>query len=123
MPQNEKRKFSRVPFNSTAIVRNRKIQTEGKIENLSLNGALLNMPEKIETGRDLEIEIFLIEPAADISIKLNGKVLRHTPEGIAIQFTGMYTKFSLWLIVNGKYYLLPGKINRHCCLTFRCQSN
>jgi hypothetical protein len=90
MPKKEKRKFSRVPFNSIAILRNRKTLTEGTIENLSLNGVMISMSERIETGQDLEIEIFLIEPASDISIKLNGTVLRQTPEGIAIQFTGMY---------------------------------
>jgi len=90
MSEDERRKFSRIPFNSIAIVRNRKIQTEGKIENLSLNGVLLKMSERVETGGDLELQIFLIEPAADISIKLCGKVLRQNSEGIAIQFTGMY---------------------------------
>jgi hypothetical protein len=90
MPQKEKRKFSRIPFKSIAIIRGRNLETEGKIENLSLNGVLVNMPERIETGRDLEVEIFLVEPASDISVKLDGKVSRHTPEGMAIQFTGMY---------------------------------
>jgi hypothetical protein len=90
MPEDERRKFSRIPFNSIAIVRNRKTQTEGEIDNLSLNGVLLKTSEKIETGCDLELEIFLIEPASDISIKLCGKVLRQTSEGIAVQFTGMY---------------------------------
>lgn len=90
MQEDEKRKFSRIPFNSIAIVRNRKTQTKAKIENLSLNGVLLQMSERTETGCALELEIFLIEPASDISIKLCGKVLRQTAEGIAVQFTGMY---------------------------------
>jgi hypothetical protein len=90
MPQNEKRKFSRVPFNSMATLRNRKTQLEGRIENLSLNGVLIKTSEQIEAGQDLEIEIFLAAPASDISIKLNGTALRHTSEGVAIQFSGMY---------------------------------
>ena len=90
MSQKERRKFYRIPFNSIAIVSGRNLQTEGTIENLSLNGVLLHVSDKIETGQELEVEIFLIEPADDISIKLNGKVLRRTPEEIAVQFTGMY---------------------------------
>jgi hypothetical protein len=90
MSQKERRKFSRIPLNSIAIIRNRKAQNEGKIENLSLNGALVNLSERVESGGDLEIEIFVVEPKSDLSIKLNGKVLRQTTEGIAIQFTGMY---------------------------------
>lgn len=90
MAGEERRRFSRVPFHPVVIARNRSIETDGRIENLSLHGALLNMKERIDIGCDLEIEIFLTDPAADISIKVNGKVVRYTPEGAAIQFTGMY---------------------------------
>jgi hypothetical protein len=85
----EKRSFVRVPFSAEVILKSPGTRITGRIENLSLGGAFINTPKKIEQGTDVEVEIFLDDPPTDLSVILGAKVVRLAPEGIAIQFTGM----------------------------------
>jgi len=86
----EKRNFARVPFSSKANIRSSDTTISGTIGNVSINGAFVKASQKIEVGRNLEIELFLTEAASDMSIVLSAVVVRHTPDGIGIRFTGMY---------------------------------
>ena len=38
----------------------------------------------------VEVEIFLAEPASDISVVIGGTVARHARSEVAIEFSGMY---------------------------------
>ncbi len=89
MEKLERRNFLRVPFKSETILKYQDVRIEGKIENLSLVGAFVNTPEKIEQDTEIEIEIILEDPPPVVSVILNAKVVRLAPEGIAIKFTGM----------------------------------
>ncbi len=86
----ERRCFIRVPFRSEAALKSPEGQFRGTVENLSINGAFFKMTDKIPVGTAVEVEIFLAEPASDISFVIGGTVIRHTPDGLGIGFSGMY---------------------------------
>jgi hypothetical protein len=85
----ERRSFVRVPFSAEVILKLRDTRITGRIENLSLGGAFISTPAKVERDTDVEVEIFLDDPPSDLSVVLSAKVVRLAPDGIAIQFTGM----------------------------------
>ena len=84
------RNFSRIPYQSEAVLKVKGGSFKAPIDNLSLNGVLLKTAEKPGLDQDVEITIMLADPASDISLELNGIVARHTEDGLAIRFTGMY---------------------------------
>lgn len=86
----ERRKFTRIPFSSKAILTSGDIQLSGTITNLSINGTLIKAPPKIDIGRPVEIQLFLTGSASNVSVTLTGEVVRHVSDGLAIKFTGMY---------------------------------
>ncbi len=86
----DRRSFTRVPFRSEAIIKTGDAGVSGFIENISLSGACVKVHDKFEVGREVEIEIFLAEPASDLSVALNGTVVWISPGEIGIRFTGMY---------------------------------
>ncbi|MEM5787858.1 MAG: PilZ domain-containing protein [Syntrophobacteraceae bacterium] len=90
MSPSERRSFSRVPFSSKAILLSSEGRVSGDIVNLGINGALIKVSNKIEVGREVELEMFLTGAASDVSFILNGVVVRHVADGVAIRFTGMY---------------------------------
>jgi hypothetical protein len=89
MEKEERRNFVRVPFKFEAILKSQNAQVRGTIENVSLGGAFINTPGKIEQGTEVGIEILLDDLPPVLSVTLSAKVVRVVPEGIAIQFTGM----------------------------------
>jgi hypothetical protein len=90
MEKVERRNFVRVPFKSKTILKSQDARIEGTIKNLGLAGAFIITPDKIEQDTEVEIEIILDDSPPAVSVILSGKVARLAPEGIAIQFTGMY---------------------------------
>lgn len=86
----DRRRFTRVPFSSEAILKTSEGRVRGTVENLSLNGAFFKMTESLPVGSAVEVEIFLVAPASDISVVLSGSVVRHAPDGLAVGFSGMY---------------------------------
>ena len=84
----EKRRFSRVPFRTLAQIRSTDgaIELEGEVRNISLAGMLLQCNEKLPEGTELEVDIFLMDGNPELEIQVNGKVVRATDAGTAIQF-------------------------------------
>ena len=90
MKTSDRRRFTRAPFSSETIITARDIRVRGMLENLSLKGAMVKVSEKFPIGLAVEVEIFLAEPASDLSVVIGGTVARHAPDGVAIEFSGMY---------------------------------
>ncbi len=88
--ESERRRFTRVPFNSEAFLKTPEGEFRGTVENLSLNGTFFRMTDRIPVGKAVEVVIYLAEPASDISFVISGSIIRHTPDGMAISFSGMY---------------------------------
>ena len=82
----EKRNFDRIPFQTKAIVRSKDATVIGIVENLSLDGIFLKTPEKLNINRIVKIEVLITGTSSQLSILLDGKIMRHENLGMAIQF-------------------------------------
>ena len=82
----EKRNFDRIPFQTKAIVRSKDTTVIGIVENLSLDGIFLKTPEKLTLNRIVKIELLFTGTSSQLSILLDGKIMRHENVGMAIQF-------------------------------------
>jgi hypothetical protein len=82
----EKRSFTRISFQTKAIVRHKETTIIGIVENLSLAGIFLKTPEKLTINRVVKIELLFTGTSSQISILLDGKIRRHENLGMAIQF-------------------------------------
>ena len=82
----EKRNFTRIPFQTKAIVRAKETTVIGVVENLSLAGIFLKTPERLRVNRLVKIELLFSGTSSQISIILDGKIMRHENLGMAIQF-------------------------------------
>jgi hypothetical protein len=81
-----KRKFTRVPFKTEAMVKSKSDIVSGEVENLSLNGMFLKNANGLKADDDVEISISLSGDTTELAINLSGQVIRLDKEGIAIQF-------------------------------------
>jgi hypothetical protein len=67
-------------------------EISGRVENLSLKGMFL-VPDApvsdVEVGHVVSATIRLAGTASDLSIELNGEIVRRDEEGIGIRFTDM----------------------------------
>ena len=82
----EKRSFDRITFQTKAIVRSKDATVIGIVENLSLDGIFLKTPEKLNLNRIVKIELLITGTSSQLSILLDGKIMRHENVGMAIQF-------------------------------------
>jgi len=82
----EKRNFARIPFPTKAIVRAKDATVIGIVENLSLDGIFLKTPERLGLNRIVKIELLFTGTSSQLSILLDGKIMRHENLGMAIQF-------------------------------------
>lgn len=82
----EKRHFARIPFQTKAIVRSKDATVIGIVENLSLDGIFLKTPERLGLNRIVKIELLFTGTSSQLSILLDGKIMRHENIGMAIQF-------------------------------------
>ena len=82
----EKRNFDRIPFQTKAIVRSKDTTVIGVVENLGMDGIFLKTPEKLNLNRIVKIELLFTGTSSQLSILLDGKIMRHENIGMAIQF-------------------------------------
>jgi hypothetical protein len=85
----EKRSFTRIPFQTKAIVRSKNSTVIGIVENLSLAGIFLKTPEKLGLNRLVKIELLFTGTSSQISIILDGKITRHENIGMGIEFRNL----------------------------------
>jgi len=85
----ERRHFTRVGFETRAVVRFRDKTVSGAVDNLSLKGMFLKTPEAVPAGERGSVRIFLESGSAELSLELEGAVVRCQGDGIAIHFDRM----------------------------------
>jgi len=88
--RNEHRRFSRIPFKVNAeLTLPDTSHTVQEINNLSVGGCMLPLLLNLEPGIPCRIKIMLEGTTEEMSVRAEGKVIRSTPDGIAVQFTGI----------------------------------
>ena len=87
MPE-EKRRFSRIPFRVTAeMTVNDATYTAEEISDLSVGGCLLPITADLQSGTECHLKILLTGTTEELSVHVDGEVLRCAPGTVAIKFT------------------------------------
>ncbi len=84
----DKRRFSRVPFRVNAeMMVNGILYNAGEITNLGVGGCLLPVKADLKPGTVCRMKILLSGTSSEVSIKVNGTIIRCDPKAIAVKFT------------------------------------
>jgi c-di-GMP-binding flagellar brake protein YcgR len=85
----EKRQFERVPGKMKVIVHHGDDQTHFAFDalDISAGGIFLKTSEPLDIDTMLKLELLLDDGNAKIMIQ--GKVVRNTPEGMGVEFSGL----------------------------------
>ena len=86
----ERRQYERVVFKAEAdlVVQDNAYHAD-EIGNLSLGGCLLPIVESLVPGTACQVKIKIGGASTELSIVLNGEVLRSNEKGVAVKFTHM----------------------------------
>ncbi len=86
----ERRQHFRVAFKVEAelAIQGSSYRAE-EINNLSLGGCLLPIVEELAPGTACRVMIKMGGPSSELTISLNGEVLRSDEKGVAVKFTNM----------------------------------
>ncbi len=89
MTERERRKFSRVFFRIETLINYNGSIIKGTVDNISLSGMFIKIDEKISQGETINFTISLAGVSSNLILKLCGKVVRITPEGVGVLFKKM----------------------------------
>ena len=87
----EKRNFSRINFNVGAVIKWQDQSFKTEVDNLSLQGMFAKTGDRIPSGEEVDITIYLTGVSPQIPVNLQGEVIRSTEEGLALKFVKMST--------------------------------
>jgi len=84
----DKRKYSRVVFETTAKIKKDDQSIKGTVENLSLKGAYIKTDslENINSEDVLKLNIELTGSSSNLNLKLDAKVKRKSEDGFGVEF-------------------------------------
>lgn len=82
---NERNK-SRVVFHVNASIQYGGHTVNGDVENLSTNGMFMNTKENVPTDKEVEVSIYLSGTTSELSLNINGVVVRKESKGVAVNF-------------------------------------
>ncbi len=84
----EKRRFSRVPFRVRAeMTIHNVLYSSEEINNLSVGGCLLPIKVAVETGTKCNLKILLSGTNSELSVRIEGQIIRCESEAVAVKFT------------------------------------
>ena len=81
----ERRRFTRVDFESRVIARGDGWTSTGRVADLSLHGAWIRTDDAVPLGAVVEVEIVLSEPL-ELSFTVESEVVRVQHGGFAVRF-------------------------------------
>ncbi len=83
----EKRRFSRVPFRVTTEMTAKDVSySADELTDLSVGGCLLPIETDLPPGTECHLKILLTGTTEELSVHIDGEVIRCTPEAVAIKF-------------------------------------
>jgi hypothetical protein len=83
----EKRRFTRVPFKVKATLTvDAQHYTTDHLDNLSVGGCLLPLAHAFRSGVACQLQIRMGGASSDLTIKVEGEVVRTTDSQIAVKF-------------------------------------
>jgi hypothetical protein len=82
----DNRQFRRMAFNATVLIKHEEMSFVGKVENLSLRGLFVKTDQKIPLNETVNITLSFIGNSANVSLSMEGKVVRVTDDGIGLNF-------------------------------------
>ena len=82
----DERNKSRVVFRVNASIEYENKTINGDVENLSTSGMFMNTAENIPVGTEANITIYLSGTTSDLSLKINGVIVRRDIKGVAVNF-------------------------------------
>ncbi len=86
----EKRRFTRIPFRvSVEMTVEEASYAADQINNLSIGGCLLPITADLEAGADCRLSIMLTGASSELSVRINGNVVRCDPDVVAVKFTSV----------------------------------
>lgn len=96
-----KRQYTRVPiaYRVKVMAEERTIQCPSAV-NISMNGILVQAPERLPIGTSCYLVIFLLAEGVESKILAWGTVVRECPEGMAIRFSRILGQDGLELLRN-----------------------
>lgn len=86
----DKRSFTRIPFqmNTEVVIEDETYSTD-KITNLSVGGCFLPIKINPEPETTCSVRIILEGTTEEIAVQVEGKIVRVTPEGLAVDFVSI----------------------------------
>jgi len=88
MGLDEKRKFTRIPFETQiTLTAGEKVITADRLRDISLGGVFIFCAETLPEHTPCELDINLVGPASLLRIHVEGEVVRQGDTGLAIEFT------------------------------------
>ncbi|MBN1842088.1 MAG: PilZ domain-containing protein [Deltaproteobacteria bacterium] len=83
----EKRRFTRVPFKvHVQLTVDDVSYSAEEISNLSVGGCLLPISGDLEAGAQCHVRIVLSGTTRELTIGTDGKIVRCTPDAVAVEF-------------------------------------
>ncbi len=82
----EKRTNTRVLFNVNAVVKYQDKTLEGKVNNVSLYGILLQTPEQVPVDTAVDVKVCMEGTTTNLTLNLQGHITRSDQTGTAIAF-------------------------------------
>lgn len=90
MAQEEKRKFTRVPFDiHVRIVSADTVVKSRQVRNVSLGGMFVYTTDPLAVGAGCVVDIDVVGPQAGLHVEAEADIIRVDGDGMALQFTDM----------------------------------
>lgn len=84
----EKRRYSRIPYSTSAEYASRTVKGWGELKDISVGGLFMVLdPARNPLFLGQEIALRVPHPKKGKKIKLRGEIVRATPEGVGVEFT------------------------------------
>ncbi|MBU0676119.1 MAG: PilZ domain-containing protein [Proteobacteria bacterium] len=110
LPNHEKRERTRIPASArvTLTTENKSFYLDGSIRDISMTGLFANVDFGFPVGTKCKVQIALIGKKSELTIKLDGLIVRRDHQGCGVNFDGDLE----WWPIFAMYFHKAPKSNR-----------